>query len=220
MVLLSSTVRALSYGSSYLGKKKGKRKIMQGNIKFMKQESGSSSNKTKTCHKRTWILHRTGEQQTLTANSPSHGEAVQMCSLSVSVSKVAYWDMVDTKNWARPWNRRGPLAEGLIMSRRSTRKCEILIYCQDRDELWVRDLMGCIPMLFQKNPFTERIFRKRLEQLKVMSSQSRVLGLTRRLRMERWPWDSEKHTQFEVSWWILVSTPVFSMTNCVLKQKS
>ena len=130
MVLLSSTLRALSYGSSYLGKKKGKRKIMQGNTKFMKQESGSSSNKTETCHKRTWILHRTGEQQTLTTNSPSHGEAVQMCSLSVSVSKVAHWDMVDTKNWARPWNRRGPLAEGLIMSRRSTRKWEILIYCQ------------------------------------------------------------------------------------------
>lgn len=71
-------------------KKKEKRKIMQENTNFMKQGSGSSSNITKTCHKRTWILHRTGEQQALTANSPSHGEAVQMCSLSVSVSKVAH----------------------------------------------------------------------------------------------------------------------------------
>lgn len=71
------------------------------------------------------------------------------------------------------------------MSRRPTRKWEILIYCQDRDELRIWDLMGGIPMLFQKNPFTERIFRKRLEQFVVMSSQSRVLGLTRRLRMER-----------------------------------
>lgn len=174
MVLLSSTLRALSYGSSHLGKKKGKRKIMQGNTKFMRQESGSSSNKTKTCHKRTWILHRTGEQQTLTANSPSHGEAVQMCSLSVSVSKVAHWDMVDTKNWARPWNRRGPLAEGLIISRRSTRKWEILIYCQDRDELWVRDLMGCIPMLFQKNPFYRKDIQKetRATQSYELSKQS------------------------------------------------